>query len=231
MKEIKFKAQNPDNVWLYGYYKHSRCDHYILTKDKYGFLEENPIIPETLREFTGLYDDEGSEIYEGDILRLYPISYDEDGTRTISLECQQDTIVFQNGGFKLENGPYLHEIERMMYRILVLSNEKSNDKVIKLCNNFDKNRNDNYPELIEVAFLEFAKKCVKLPLENYHCTYNIKSNELEVAFSYNDKNYKVTETINNNVNNKYTLYLLNDNIVLHLLSSNNIMDFNSKLEE
>ena len=87
MREILFKAKRVDNdEWVEGYYQKRHDflgneEHLIFHVDGHTVWEYAEIIPETLCQFTGLYDKNGKRIWENDILMAhFDESYPEDVT-------------------------------------------------------------------------------------------------------------------------------------------------------
>lgn len=95
-REIKFRGKRVDNgEWVYGNLIQNKDACFIAEKMQYSHLDYcwdcgkpfddcYKVIPETIGQYTGLKDKNGTEIFEGDILK-------KDGCWSIRIEYEDGT--------------------------------------------------------------------------------------------------------------------------------------------
>ncbi len=100
MREILFRGKSQaDGEWVYGYYSPARLPivgeiGHFINEDGYRAIE---VIPETVGQFTGLTDKNGTKIFEGDIVKS-----NLENQSLMSIEWLEDSsqfaTVWNNGG-------------------------------------------------------------------------------------------------------------------------------------
>lgn len=76
MREIKFRGKRLDNgEWLYGYLIRLHGIPYIYPDPANNGWNDYEVDPDTVGQFTGLFDKNGKQIYEGDIIASDGWSY------------------------------------------------------------------------------------------------------------------------------------------------------------
>lgn len=69
MRKIKFRGKDTIGKWLNGGFYGSVQTHIIHDFGGYPTFAFTEVEPETVGQFSGMYDCEGNEIYDGDIIK------------------------------------------------------------------------------------------------------------------------------------------------------------------
>ena len=116
MRKIEYRGKRVDTgEWMYGHLFNEGCYCFIIGNDSdtewnidlgvylingNGMIE---IDPATVGEYTGLTLSDGTDIYEGDVLRLYGEEPYDNGVVGMDYDWEFfGTVVFQDGSFVVQ---------------------------------------------------------------------------------------------------------------------------------
>lgn len=123
MREIKFRGKRPNGQWIYGALIPAELSWWGLTSiaDKNRRYE---VDPETVGQFTGVYDSEEKPVYEGDIIHFLHRK-----------KFRTGVIYYNNGEFRVRNWVDLrHDNLNLVFlfnSIYVIGNIHDNRKLLE----------------------------------------------------------------------------------------------------
>lgn len=130
MREHKYKAKRLDGQWVEGYYWQNNCGNHFIRSifdcDKI-VIQDYEINPDTICEFTGLYDKNKHRIWENDIILTQPFT-----TRPYS-ERKQEKRLKGIVEYKLYRFPNEKQFYDAKWKLKFLENEETLTKYRYSC--------------------------------------------------------------------------------------------------
>lgn len=142
MRTIKFrgKAIEPSLGWIYGDLVqisnsypdiHRYKDTIEVNGEKCKRYELSKVNPDTVGQFTSLFDNNGKEIYEGDIVDCDYILYDPWDDKEEVLEPIRCVVGYEDWGFVLKEEENLYHYFSDVTNIKFIGNIHDNPELLK----------------------------------------------------------------------------------------------------
>ena len=133
MRTIKFRGKANDGRWIYGglvYSDNIEPAIYFEVGNKVCRMEWAYVDPATVGQFTGLFDEDGREIYEGDIIKIVE-KFDDENVYT-----SNGVVCFEEGIYELQNGKHFAYLGWLMHndditKLEVIGNIHDNPELMK----------------------------------------------------------------------------------------------------
>lgn len=100
MRTIKFRGRASNDGWHYGDLEHSPIGRFCRIHEYWDnglYKSQYDVKPATVGQFTGLFDEDGREIYEGDIIKIVE-EFDDENVYT-----RNGVVCFAEGIFELQD--------------------------------------------------------------------------------------------------------------------------------
>ena len=134
MRTIKFRAKDlASNKWLYGDLRHHKDDVCIFKQE---LNNGEQVKRETVGQFTGLYDENLKEIYEGDIVEVNEIGV-QNGKKIIALIVYDEDLGCFN--FKASDRERCMCVSITYIDIKIIGNIHDNPNLITFKTNYNGN--------------------------------------------------------------------------------------------
>lgn len=137
MREILFRGKRKDNgEWVYGYicyYGFTGEENTYIVPNYASALYSIEVDPETVGQYTGITDDNGKKIFEGDILNVInPDDDDYDYITKVYFECNTLCVDVEGQDYDYTSIGFAVEIwDNECDRVEVIGNIHDNPELLK----------------------------------------------------------------------------------------------------